>query len=303
MVLPAAIERKIIMAGHFRKPGDPARARKAWTDEELQYLGDKYGLVAMKTLARNLRRTEGAVYQATKRRLNHQRIYDNFYTARELSRILVVGDAKTIVYWVERGFLKGKRAPYYQGNNRFWLFSENNVVRCLRERPWLVDLRRLPQHYFRSVVLAEWERDPWYGCQAVAPLLGMKTDDAIQRYIYRGWLPAVRKPGGPWQGAWIIRRSAIEAFLANDPRQEHKRMLASATRHRTLRKEGRPTRVAMSWLLECPRCGSEVKIMAPPKMIGPKVRERFIDIYTNGTCSHGALCQISQYQEVKYAEL
>ncbi len=290
---------RIMMAGYPRKSNEPARARKNWTDEELQYLSDKYGLVAMKTLIKNLQRTKGAIYLATKKLLNHQHIYDNFYTARELARILAVGDAKSIAYWAQRGWLKGKRAPYFQGTYRFWVFTEKNVVRCLRERPWLVNLKRLPEHYFRSIVQEEYQRDPWYSCLEAAPFFKVKTDDAIQRYIHLGWLPAEKKPGGPWQGSWIIRRSAIEEFLSNDPRPEHKHALVRAARHHNLRKEGRPIRVSMVWQFECPRCGLEVKIMAPPKMIGPEVRERFINIYVNSACSHGAVCQVKEKQEMQ----
>lgn len=286
------------MAGHLRKPDEPTRARKEWTEAEIQYLSDKYGLVSKKTLARNLQRTEGAVYLATKKLLNHQHIYDNFYTAQELARVLAK-DAKTVVYWAQRGWLKGRRAPYYQGANRFWIFTERNVVRCLKDRPWLVNLKKLSEHYFRSIVLDEWKRDPWYTPEQAAPMLGVKTPDAVHRYIYLGWLPAEKRPGGPWQGSWMIRHSAIEGFLAKDPRPGHKHTLVSASRRRNLRKEGRPIRVAMIWQFECPRCGLDVKIMAPPKMWGPDVRERFINIYVNGACSHGTICRVKEDELVK----
>ena len=62
----------------------------------------------------------------------------------------------------------------------------------------------MPEHYFRSIVRAEYERDPWYNCQEAAALLGVITDDAVQRYINHGWLPAVKKPGGPDCGETIV---------------------------------------------------------------------------------------------------
>ncbi len=285
------------MTGYPRKPDEPARARKPWTEDEVTYLAAKYGLVSLKTLARNLQRTKGAIYIATKRLLHNQRIYDNFYTSSELAR-LFGNDAKTIVYWASRGWLKGRRAPYYQGLNRFWLFTERCVIRFLKDRPWLLNMERMEEHYFRSIVEAEWERDPWYSCEEAAQLLGVTTDDAVQRYIHLGLLPAAKKPGGPWRGKWIIRHSAIDAFLSNDPRPQHKHNAVRASRLRNIKKEGRPVRAYMVWEFECPNCEMVIKIMAPPKMFGTEVRQRFINLYVNGSCSHGSVVRVGERETI-----
>lgn len=285
------------MTGYPRKPDEPPRARKTWTEDELTYLANKYGLVSLKTLAKNLQRTKGAVYLATKKVLHHQRIYDNFYTANELARLFGV-DAKTIVFWVDRGWLKGRRAPYYQGQNRFWIFTERCVIRLLKDRPWLIDMERIEEHYFRSLVKAEWERDPWYSCDEAAQLLSIKTPDAVQRYIHFGWLPAAKRPGGPWQGKWIIRRSAIDAFLENDPRQKHRHDMVRASRLKIIKRDGRPIKVYMLWQLECPHCKMVVKIITPPKMFGSEVRQRFINLYVNGACSHGSVVRVGERETI-----
>jgi hypothetical protein len=285
------------MTGYPRKPDEPARARKNWTEDELAYLASKYGLVSLKKLAKNLQRTKGAVYLATKKLLNHQHIYDNFYTANELARLFGI-DAKTVVFWVNQEWLRGRRAKYYQGLNRFWVFTEKSVIRLLKNRPWLFDIARMEEHYFRSIIQAEWERDPWHDCKETAKLLGIKTDDAVQRYIRFGWLLAAKKPGGPWQWKWMIRRSSIDSFLANDPRQQHRHDMVRASRLRSIKKDGRPIKVYTLWQFQCPRCEMVVKIMAPPKMFGPEVRQRFINLYVNGTCSHGAVVRVGEREAI-----
>ncbi|GAI61903.1 unnamed protein product, partial [marine sediment metagenome] len=93
-------------------------------------------------------------------------------------------------------------------------------------------------------------------------------------------------------GAWIVRRSSIEAFLENDPRPEHKYIAASTTRRRLIVSSGEPYRLATLWVVKCPSCGQEVKITAPPRLRGAAVRERFIRLYVNGNCEHGSYCLI-----------
>ena len=206
----------------IRQENKPARFGDCWTPEELEYLANHYGLIPKKRLARHLKRSEKAVAKVAKKKLHGLRQKDNFYTALDVARSLGIPDSKRIIRWVERGWLKGKRAPMRQGPYPVWLFREGDIVKCLQQRPWLLELKGMPEHYFRSVVKREWESDPWYTCKHAAPLLGIKTPFVVYRYIYRGWLPAIKKPWGG-QGVWIIRRSAIQAFLNHDPRPQHRR--------------------------------------------------------------------------------
>ncbi len=189
----------------------PARSYRHWTPEELEYLSNHYGLMSDTVLAHHFHRSEIAILLAARKKLG-QRKKDNFYTAAELTRLLGLSCAKQIVGWLEQGWLKGEKAPIRQGQYFLWLITYENIVGCLRKHPWLVNLKRMERSYFRSVVIEEWERDPWYTCAQVAPLLSVKALHAVYRYIYLGWLPAERKSGGHW-GAWIIRRSAVQAFL------------------------------------------------------------------------------------------
>ncbi|MDP2730280.1 MAG: hypothetical protein Q8O55_07350 [Dehalococcoidales bacterium] len=108
-------------------------------------------------------------------------------------------------------------------------------MKCLRRRPWLVKPDSMPQSYFRSLVREEWERDPWYSCVEAQRFLGLHDEhaNAVHRYIRRGWIKAERKPGAGGLGEYVIRKSAIDYFIKNDPRP----ILYHAHRSEAKRKE------------------------------------------------------------------
>jgi len=270
----------------------PARHFKHWKPDELQYLAEHYGLICDKILAARLQREESAIVTIASRKHVVSRKM-NFYTAGALAKLLGIPCSRQVLQWVKKGWLKGSQSAKSQGRIRLWRFSEKGVVHCLKQRPWLVDLKRVERHYFRSVVIKEWERDPWYTVEQAAPLFGLTKPDAVYRYIHRGWLPAEKKPClGTREGVWIIRRSAIEAFLKNDPRPEHKYIAKSNARKRFIVSSGEPSRLAILWVIKCPSCGQEVKITASPQLRGTRVREMFIELYVNGNCVHGTECRL-----------
>ena len=269
------------------------RAGKNWTPEELDYLGSKYGLISDRSICQHLQRSPNALRIAALRKLDSNRKM-NFYTATELAKVLGIPCAKTLIAWVEARWLKARRSVVQAGGYRAWKFLDKNIEAFLHNKPWLFNPEKMPRHYFRSIVQAEYDKDPWYRCIEAAPLLGVKTDDAVQRYIFNGWLPAEKKPGGPWQGVWIIRRSSIEHFLANDPRPQHKYDMASASRKRTWRKAGNPLRLSIIWSVLCPNCGNTVVVKAHPGLKGPEVQSIFTRVYNNGACSHGLICTLKE---------
>lgn len=272
------------------------RAGKNWAPWELDILGDKYGLISDRALSRRLQRSPNALHIASVRKLHHGR-KANFYTARELANILGISCSKTLVSWVEARWIKARRSVVRAGEYRAWKFLDNNIEEFLRKKPWLLNLQKMQEHYFRTIVQEEYDKDPWYTCIEAAPLLGVKTDDPVQRYIFHGWLKAEKKPGGPWTGVWIIRRSAIEHFLANDPRPQNRHDLSSSARKRIWRRQGNPLRLSTIWSVLCPVCNTTVVVKAPPHFHGPEVQQLFIKIYTDGTCSHGLVCTLDKIIE------
>ncbi len=272
----------------------PAKLGEPWSEEALQYLSDNYGLIPNEMIALHLRRSVTSIPLIANRKL-HLNLTDNFYTASELARTLGLLNSNTIVGWVRNGWLKGQ--SNFCGKGKWlWCFVEEDIVECLRQRPWLVVVMPTRQwlisdysHYFFYLIRDEWNLDPWYTTAQAASLLRV-ANRSVKKYIERGWLLVAQKPVGTLP--FFIRRSIIEAFLANDPRPSYLHNARSKSSRSRLEKLGFPTRIETVWHFVCPRCGQEVRIAAPPSMMGAEIREKFITVYVNGACLHSATVKI-----------
>ncbi|MFH1016354.1 MAG: hypothetical protein V1771_05090 [Chloroflexota bacterium] len=257
-----------------------------WTREDIDYLKEHIGLTPDDEICAHLHRTRAALHIACVRKLRRGKL-SNIFTARNVASIVGVGDAKTVVYWQKRGFLKGRRL-FRQGPNLVWHFDPDDIEKCLRKRPWLVDLTRAENHsYFRSVILEEYERDSWYTSGEASILLGFKDPECVKRWARRGLLKSDRKPMGGAGGEWIIRGSAIEIFKANilpGLLIEH-RLKAMRTRRQIKLDKGMPIQLKMIWNLACPHCGEMVTIEAHPRLHGDQVSQLY-KVRVNGTCVH-----------------
>lgn len=279
-----------LKAGKVKRP--PRRWGYPWTPEELNVLGDNYGLMSDKALARRLGRTKNGMVIAAKRKLAGLCRKQNFYTAHEVAQLLGCRCQKTVILWHSKGWLNGKQGPVGCGLNLMWQFTEQQVVAFLRERPWIADRSKLDGHYFASVIQEEWRRDRWYTTAELVKILGVGTE-SVRRYIRKGWLEAVRKPGGPHQGRWIVRQSSLDHFVVSDPRPVHRHQAMAESRRTMYLDAGRPVRVSMLWRLRCPSCGAMVDIISSPEMRGPAVRAKFTELCLNDTCHHAQVVNLS----------
>lgn len=195
-----------------------------WADYELQFLADNYGRLPAEEIARRLRRTTNALKIISFRKLGINQ-KSNIYSARATAEVMGLSCAKIVVFFHERGFLEGKRAPLFNGKNQVWFFEEEDILRCLKSYPWLVNRKRMPPGIFRQVVMKEWDRDPWYNKAETAVFLGLSPSrsPAIFSYIKNGWLSPMRRPGAGGKGYWIFRQSDLNRFLADDPRPDHRK--------------------------------------------------------------------------------
>ena len=193
-----------------------------WAEWELEFLADNYGRMPAEEIARHLRRSTDALKIITFRKLKINQ-KSNIYTARCLARELGISCAKIIVAWYDRGYLKGQLAPFRNGPNRVWFFDYEDIIECLEARPWLLNLKKMPPSYFKSIVQKEWDKNPWYTRDEAAQFLGLVTTGPIYRYIQHGWLPAMRRPQGGGKGSWIIRHSDLAEFQLHDPRPLHRK--------------------------------------------------------------------------------
>jgi hypothetical protein len=264
------------------KLGHPSRK---WSLEDLAFLGKNYGLLSDKVIEKKLDRTHNSIILAAKRHLHINR-KSNFHTATEISKLLGIPCMKTITQtWMPRGWIRGRKSPVRVGTRVMWVFSEEDVVHCLRARPYLVKISEMEEHYFRGIVQEEWEKDPWYGLEEAGYLLGVGPE-AMSRYIMRGKLPATKTTGGPWQGVWIIRRSAIDEFLKNDRRTEiHKQKLEMSRKVKRFEK-GEAWMLGKLWIILCPGCLRHVEVVAPKQWEYKEIVPKFVLAFVEGGCHH-----------------
>jgi len=199
-----------------------------WADYELEFLDENYGRLSVEKICQHLKRTPNSLKIITYRKLGINQ-KSNIYTARALAKEMGVACSKTIVAWHDRGYLAGKPAPFMNGHNKVWWFDYDDIIECLQKRPWLCRLKRMPPSYFRSIVKAEWDKDPWYTRNEAANFLGLITVGPIWRYIKAGWLQGVRGPSGGGQGQWFFRHSELANFQLTDPRPDHRKSATLAT--------------------------------------------------------------------------
>ena len=284
------------LGGRIQKLQLAKRHLRRWSQADLDWLHDHWGTVSDEAVCEHLGRTRAACSLAVKRHLHIQRKM-NFYTALELARIFGLKEARDISRtWIEKGFIKARKSTVRCGRNLMWYFTEAEVERCLRRRPWLVDLRWAEDHHhFCSIVRAEFERDPWYTCAEAAPLLGVTGADPVHRWIAGGLLKAEKKPGGPWQVKWIIRRSAIEALLTNDTRKQLRRARMLASRRECNYRKGKAAMVARLWHMRCPHCRQTVRILSAVRATNADVGSWFLETY-RGACTHRAEVYMKEVQ-------
>lgn len=193
------------------------KKHQAWSEEDLQYLRQNLGILSDEELSTTLGRSAAAIHVISVRKLKIKRT-ENIYTSTKVAKLLGITCPKTIVNWIDHGWLKAKRAPYCQGLNQVWSIDFENIVACLRLYPWLANRTKMPEHYFKELVQKEYADNPWYSLDEANKILGLRCRHCIPRYIKRGLLKAEKAPGAPHQGVWIIRKKDLEKF------QEEKRV-------------------------------------------------------------------------------
>ena len=202
---------QLIRQGRINPRTRPYHPR--WTDEEVERLRSLYSRFDLPTLARRFGRSTTGVHLKAKR-LGLTKI-DDWYTAQELARLFGIRCAKSVVRWVSKGFLRGGHVQWRYGPNHPWAFEHDDVVVFIEAHPWLLELRRMERHYFRSVLQAQWDLDPWYEPKEAARRLGV-CKETMARYLRSGRVKGHRSGDGKW-GYWKVRQSAL-AGLALRPR-------------------------------------------------------------------------------------
>ncbi len=263
----AAKRTRMLKAGVFE--GIRRAYLPPWTAGEDEWLEDNYHKFSMRILVRRLQRSESAI-QNRKKRLGIVRT-DGFYTARAAGEIFG-WDPKRVAAMVHEGYLQGRRAPYLQGKNYPWVFTEEGLEQFVRQYPWLVRLEKMQEHYLRSVVRQEWEANPWYNSHQAAQLMGVHPETIVRR-LRDGEIPAFqRSPGQRWSFWWIRHKDLLACFRRHDTSAERSRMMRNIQPTRRQR-SGLPIQVGLLWELVCQDCAERYTVLAGPKDRTPAVLE------------------------------
>jgi len=248
-----------------------------WTPREEEYLRNNLGLVSDRNLCKHLKRTRVSIKLKAKRLHINKTL--NINTARSVAFICGIPDSHTVMMWVRKGLLKAKRTPTETGHNRMWNIDDNSLAKMLKVQPWLAYLPDMPDSYYKRLVEREWARDPWFTREQVAKMIGIGPN-YVRSYIRRGWIQAVKVPGGRHsQVRWMFRQSWVMAFLQNDPRKKYSQQLMSTNkRGKHLLTDDAPVHLYSVWLMKCPRCGKIVAIsVAHRRNWGSHVKQAYLD--------------------------
>lgn len=124
---------------------------RAWTDAEIDFLCDNYGLMPDVEIAAVLGRVRGAVVvKASKMRVRRT---DQFFAARHVARILGVG-AAVVRRWIKAGYIKASKAQgaWVGTKSQPWVVTVDALDAFLREYPHIYDINKMDR-----------EADPdWY---------------------------------------------------------------------------------------------------------------------------------------------
>ncbi len=195
----------------FRQPARKAKS-PAWSQPEEAFLAESLGRLTEDDIARRLGRTPVAVRLRWKRlRLPAPSKHPDYLTARKAADLLGI-DVHKVAGWGDYGILPG---DLMAGKRRIRRIHKTALKRWLvRPESWVYfDYRKICDSRLRRLVelaLARWG-DEWWSVRQVADYHHAETKD-VQRYIYRGELPAIQaiNQGGRGQAGWsfwYVRKS------------------------------------------------------------------------------------------------
>jgi DNA-binding CsgD family transcriptional regulator len=123
-----------------------------WTQEQLDLLYEKYGLVEDTQLAKKLGRTVLAIREKAAR-LGMVRT-QGFMTVSDVSRILNVSP-NTVKNWIKNSALNATKSPVGVGRHKVWHIDHDDLVRFVKMRydlfdPYKIDRQLNP--YWRNLV-------------------------------------------------------------------------------------------------------------------------------------------------------
>jgi predicted transcriptional regulator len=113
-----------------------------WTKAEINYLQDKWGVISVKSIAKNLNRTETAIMLKAKRiGLGGAYNTGNYLNAYEVSLIMGVDRHCVTDYWIAKCGLKAKRTAMIE--LKMWQIKIDDLLKWLKNNQDKFDSRRM----------------------------------------------------------------------------------------------------------------------------------------------------------------
>lgn len=199
---------RVVTARHWYRSGRPrCRNNRLWTRARLWKLMEciERGWEDER-IAAALGTTVGAIQLARKRHGIPSRT-KTLLSAQTAAQRLGLGCGKTIVHWIESGWLTGRRGPR-RGANRQWLIHPDDVL-AFMERPehW----HRWHPERIPDPGLREWATELRFGVRFLTMTEAAKRcfvePQTVYQWVRKGWLPAVRN------GNHLVRESDLERFV------------------------------------------------------------------------------------------
>lgn len=184
-------------------------AGRTWTEDEIEYLKEHWGLSPLKNIAEKLNRTKIAVHlKAKRKKLGMVTRADEYITPNYLAKLLKT-DSHIIIRWIKKHNLKAvKKVMVFE--REFYLIKHSDLYRWLEknqdrfdsrkielfalgyEPRWLKEKRmkdnKLPKNRFKKWTNLEVQRVMIYSKEMayrkIAQLMG-RSYDSIDRKLFR----------------------------------------------------------------------------------------------------------------------
>jgi hypothetical protein len=128
-----------------------SRRQARWTEEDVELLTERFGLITDAWLARVLGRTQKAV-RVKALRLKLYRTA-NFYTATDVARIFGLSHSH-IVRWIAAGLISARKINKRAGKGCPWVITQEAVEAFIQQYPAKYDHRRIDwvtNRYYRDL--------------------------------------------------------------------------------------------------------------------------------------------------------
>lgn len=180
----------------------------AWFNEEVDLLKSLAGSCGSEEIAKRiniLRKSYGLPPRDKSRVLAWAELHrisllpTTVHSTSQAARMLGV-HVTTIQYWNKNGWIKGKSWGQH------WVYSETEMMQLITDRPWLVDVQKIPAGTIRNHAEVILRRNPWLKTSEIAKLVPIHPDTLLN-YVKDGKIIANKRSG--LNGVKLIQASDI----------------------------------------------------------------------------------------------